>query len=329
MNHKTTKTRQRGFIIVVVLCLIIMLGVILLGFNQKTRRTLLATDDVKKSAQALNCARSGLNIAIAAIKQTDNPNTGKDLFNLLSTENNVQFEDGQCSFIVYSESARLNVNMLKNRNSSINRKRTDQLLRLIDLLNQTQPQHDRIGYGLVPAIMDWTDSDNDTTKLTFVSHQNTGAESAYYQNLDQPYKCANEKLKTTGGLMMVKGITPHIFHRLRDYLTVYGNGRININSAPKLVIQSLSQNMDSAMAQIIINRRRIRPFESVVELRQLPGMSENLYQQIYEFITTSPAEQYYRVMAKGNVGDITCRISAVLKKNLKTKNIEVVLYRET
>jgi general secretion pathway protein K len=329
MNYKTTKTRQRGFIIVVVLCMIIMLGVILLGFNQQTRRYLLATDDVKKSAQALNCARTGLNIAIAAIKQTDTPNTGKDLFNLLSTENNVQLEDGKCSFVVYSESGRLNVNMLKNRNSSINRKRTDQLLRLIDLLNQTQPQHDRIGYGLVPAIMDWTDSDNDTTALTFVSHQNTGAESAYYQNMDQPYKCANEKLKTTGELMMVKAITPQIFHRLRDFLTVYGDGQVNINSAPKLVIQSLSQNMDSAIAQIIIDQRRIRPFESVTQLQQLPGMSENLYEQIFEFITTSPTDQYYQVMAKGNVGQITCRISAVLKKNLKTKNIEVVLYRET
>ena len=329
MNHKTTKTRQRGFIIVVVLCMIIMLGVILLGFNQKTRRSLLATDDVKKSAQALNYARAGLNIAIAAIKQTDKPDTGKDLLNLLSTENNVQLEDGQCSFVVYSESARLNVNMLKNRNGSINRKRTDQILRLIDLLNQTQPQHDRIGYGLVPAIMDWTDSDNDTIKLTFVSHQNTGAESAYYQKLDQPYKCANQKLKTTGELLMVKAITPQIYHRLRDYLTVYGDGRVNINSAPKLVIQSLSQNMDSAIAQIIINQRRITPFESVAQLRQLPGMSEDLYQQISGFITTSPPEQYYRVMAKGNVGQTTCRISAVLKKNLKTKNIEIVLYRET
>jgi general secretion pathway protein K len=329
MNYKTTKTRQRGFIIVVVLCLIIMLGVILLGFNQKTRRNLLETDNVKKSAQALNCARAGLNIAIAAIKQTDKPNTSKNLFKLLSTENNADLEDGQCSFIVYSESSRLNVNMLKNRNNSINRKRTDQLLRLIDLLNQTQPQNERIGYGLVPAIMDWTDSDDDTTALTFVSHQNTGAESAYYQNLDQPYRCANEKLKTTGELLMVKGINPEIYNRLRDYLTVYGDGRININSAPKLVIQSLSQNIDSAVAQIIINRRRMRPFENADELLQLPGMSENLYQQIYDFITTSPADQYYRVMAKGNVGDITCRISAVLKKNLKTKNIEVVLYRET
>ena len=87
--------------------------------------------------------------------------------------------------------------------------------------------------------------------------------------------------------------------------------------------------MDSAIAQIIIDQRRIAPFESVAQLRQLPGMTEDLYEQIFEFITTSQADQYYRVMAKGNVGQITCRISAVLKKNLKTKNIEVVLYRET
>ena len=329
MSCKTTKNRQRGFIIVVVLCLIIMLGVILLGFNQKTTKSLMATDDVKKTAQALNYARTGLNIAIAAIKQTDKTNSPRELLNLLATENNVQLEDGKCSFVVYSESGRLNVNMLKNRNNSINRKRTDQMLRIIDLLNRNHLQHNRIEYGLVPAIMDWIDSDDDITALTFVTHHNTGAESAYYHNLDQPYKCANEKLKTTGELMMVKDMTPETYNKLRDYLTVYGDGRININSAPKLVIQSLSQNMDSAIAQMIINQRRTKPFESVEQIRQLPGMSESLYQQIYEFITTSPADQYFRIMAEGNVDDKNCRISAVLKKNLKTKNIEVVLYRET
>lgn len=128
---------------------------------------------------------------------------------------------------------------------------------------------------------------------------------------------------------MIKGITPQIFHQLRDYVTVYGDGRVNINSAPKLVIQSLSQNMDSALAQMIINRRRIKPFESVAELRHLPGISEKLYEQIHEFITISPKEKYYRVTAKGNVDNITHRITAVIKKNLKTKNIEVVLYKET
>ena len=41
------KKEHRGFILVVVLCMVIMLGILLFGFNHKSRAGLLAVDDLR------------------------------------------------------------------------------------------------------------------------------------------------------------------------------------------------------------------------------------------------------------------------------------------
>jgi len=50
--------QRSGFVVVVVLCMVMMLSVLLLGFNYKSRTNLNVVDGVRKSEQALNCARS-------------------------------------------------------------------------------------------------------------------------------------------------------------------------------------------------------------------------------------------------------------------------------
>jgi len=328
MRLKRTKTKRRGFVLVVVLCMLICLAVLLLGFNYQSRTNLHTVDDFKKSAQALNCAKAGLNVAIAAIKDTDDTKTNKTLLNPVSEENTFDIDDGKCSITITEESAKLNVNLLKDKNGRLNRAGIDQLLRLIDLLNQEQSDHSHIGYGLVPAIIDWTDGDDKVTYLPFIKHENSGAESGYYGRLETPYRCRNASLGTTEELLLVKGITPQVFERMRDYITVYGDGKININCAPKRVIESLSEKMDPVLAQMIIDRRKFKPFGSIAELRDVPGMTDGIYNAIRKSVTVSPADQYYHVRAQGNVDKAGRTITAILGKNLKTKNVEVISYKE-
>ena len=78
---RTNRTEKRGFVLIVVLCMVVMLSVLLLAFNRESHANLYAVDDFRKSAQALNCAKAGLNVAIAAIKGTDETNTKKNLQN--------------------------------------------------------------------------------------------------------------------------------------------------------------------------------------------------------------------------------------------------------
>jgi len=329
MKLKRTKTEQRGFIVVVVLCMIICMAVLLLGFNYQSHSNLRVVDNFQKSTKALNCARAGLNIAIAAIKDTGETEAKKLSLNQLSEENTFDVGGGNCSITITEENTKLNVNLLIDKNGKPNRAGIDQLLRLIDLLNKESSNQYHIGYGLVPSIIDWIDNDDKVTHLPFIKYENSGAESAYYGNLETPYRCKNAPLEATEELLLVKGISPQVFERIRDYLTVYGDGKININSASKRVIESLSEQMDPALARIIIDRRKYKPFDSIVELRDVPGMTNGIYNTIRKTITVSPADEYYHVTARGNVGHRNCTIVAILGKNMKTRNVEVVFYKES
>lgn len=328
MTSKREKTQRNGFVLVVVLCMVIMLAVILFGFNAKSRMNLRTVDDYKKSEQALNCARAGLNITIAAIRNTVDIHTNKMLLSLLSGEKTFDVADGTCSITIVEESGKLNINLLKDKNGKLNRTRIDQLLRLIDLLNQELPGDSTISYDLVPSIIDWTDNDNQVTYLPFIKHKNLGAESSYYGQLKTPYICKNRLFDTTQELLLVKGVTMQVFNRIRDYVTVYGDGKINVNYASKHVIKSLSEKMDTTLAQMIIDQRKFKLFDNITELRDVPGMTDNIYYAIKKTATVGPTSQYYYVTSCGTVDGLDCTIIAVLRKNVKTKNIEVILYTE-
>jgi len=328
MKPKKTKTERGGFVLVVVLCMVILMSVLLLGFNYESRTNLGSVDDFRNSREALNCAKAGLNIAIAAVRDTPDIHNEKSLLDLFSGEETFAVDQGKCSIIISEESGKLNVNHLKDENGNLKRTRVDQLLRLIDLLNQNQAGHSNIGYGLVPSIIDWTDGDDEIECLTFINNDNLGAESSYYNQLKHPYKCRNKSLETTEELLLVKEITPRIFELMRDYLTVYGDGKININCAGKLVLESLSENMDPTLAQLIIDRRKFKPLESIAELRDIPGMTDSLYLAINKVTTVEPTDQYYHVTARGEAGNHNRTVTAILRRNTETKSIDVILYRE-
>ncbi len=196
------------------------------------------------------------------------------------------------------------------------------------LFHRQHPSHSRISYSLVPSIIDWIDSDDKVTCLPFIKRENSGAESSYYSRLAHPYKCENRPLRTTEELLLIKGITPQVFEYIRDYVTVDGDGKINISYASKLVLESLSEKMDTALAQMIIDRRKSKPFDNITELRNIPGMTDSIYYAIKKAATVGTTSQYYYVTSRGKVDQLGCTIVAVLRKNVKAKKVEIVLYKE-
>ena len=328
MGLRPGKLQQGGFVLVIVLCTIMLLEVLLLGFNFRCRTNLRAVDHLRRSQEALNCARAGLNIAIAAIRDNPDIYSDKGLVDLLSGENSVTVGPGQCAITVTQESSKLNVDLLKDKNGKLDRARIDQLLRLIDLLNRERAGESNIGYGLVPSIIDWTDDDDEVTCLSFVTRENLGVESDYYCTLDPAYRCKNKPLDTIEEMLLIKGISHEVFERIRNYVTVNGDGKVNLNSAPKLVIESLSEKMDTAVAAMIVERRKIKPFDGVAELRDVPGMTDSIYEAIKNMVTVSAEDQYYHVESRASVDHLGCAIEAVLRRNPETKSMEVVFYKE-
>ncbi|MBN1509969.1 MAG: type II secretion system minor pseudopilin GspK [Sedimentisphaerales bacterium] len=329
MRRRTRKHERSGLVLVLVLGMVILMSAVLFGFSRKSRTSLVVADGFRDSEQARNCARAGVSIAVAAVRDANNLYADPRFDRLRRGKEVFSIGDGTCSLTITDESGRLNINTLKDKNGTINRKRIDQFLKLIDLLNRQQPDAERIGYGLAAAIIDWTDRDDEVTQLPFVKVESLGAESSYYDTLDPPCSCRNQPIDVTDELLQIRGVTPQVFQRLRDFLTTTGDGRVNINAAPKLVIECLSEQMDSTLAQMIVQRREFKPFQNVSELRDVPGMTDNIYEAIKDSVAVSSAEPYYRVCASGTVGDHRCRIEAVLRRNTRAGNVDIVLYRES
>jgi general secretion pathway protein K len=328
MTRSSLGYRQGGFILIVVLGAVLVLSGLLFGFNLMARTRLSTADGFYRMEQTCNGARAGLEIAIAAVRDANDISADPRFSRLLSGDNRFEIDDANCSITIADESGLLNVNSLKGPDGRLDRRGIDQFLRLIDLVNAQKDSSERIGYGIVPCLIDWTDADDEVTHLPFIQRENTGAESDHYQGQSRAYPCRNRPLDTVDDLLWVKGITPEILSRLRPYLTCVGDGRININAAPKLVIESLSEQMDGALAQVILNHRRLKPFDSPGQLRSLPGMTDNIYRTLKDRISIRPTERYYRVTSQANMADRKSTVEALLRRNPQAGTVDIVLYRE-
>ena len=335
------QNKQRGFVLVTVLMMVGLLMVLVVGLHRRARIALRTATAAQTHEQSFNCARAGLNAAIAAIYENHNITGTGPLAQLLNGHDMLRIGGGTCSIMLEAENGRLNVNMLQDDHGKLQRARINQLLLLIDLVNQQSPRRNRISYEVAPALIDWTDADDKPTVLTFVRGANRGAESTYYLGLAEPYHCANRPLETIGELGLVKGLGKHVFagaagdgqtdghSDLRQYITVYGDGKVDINQAPVLVVQSLCDLIEPGLAQYIVDRRNHRPFERPEELLQMPGVTPKIYSAVSDFITTGSLQRYYRVRACGTVRHISRTITAVLKQNTTDNTIEIIWYQES
>ena len=105
-NSAFRNPQRSGFVVVVVLCMVMMLSVLLLGFNYKSRVNLRAVDGVRKSERALNCTRAGLNIAIAIVRDTNDIHKDKTLLSMLSGEKTFAVGNGGCSITITEENSK-------------------------------------------------------------------------------------------------------------------------------------------------------------------------------------------------------------------------------
>ncbi|MCX5692483.1 MAG: type II secretion system protein GspK [Candidatus Omnitrophica bacterium] len=100
---------------------------------------------------------------------------------------------------------------------------------------------------LAASIIDWRDADS------MLSIPIGSAENSYYRDSAYPYEAKNADIESIDELLLVKGMGSDILEKLRGYITIYGAGRINVNTASKTVLLALGLSKD--MADIIISFR--------------------------------------------------------------------------
>ncbi len=304
-----------------------MIGLVL-AFNRRARASIQVSDSLCRSAQALCCARAGLAAAAAVLEGSGTDQGRQSQVQTSKGHWSVELADGVCWVDLSDEQGKINLNRLIDPQGHVDRSRVDQLLRLIDLINR-EGRGEPIGYGIVPALIDWIDADDRKTCFDFMARQNMGAESDYYEGLAQPIVCANSPLAAIEDLLSVKDITDEVYRKLSPYVTIYGDGQINLNAAALLTIESLSEQMDPVLAQALVDRRQAGLFQSLDELGQTPGMTTAVYERICRLATVQSNGAYYQIQSTGQVDRMARSVSAILHRNTSTGTVDIVSYKET
>ena len=102
------------------------------------------------------------------------------------------------------------------------------------------------------AIIDWVDKSEEDGGLSEVSIG--GAEDSFYASLSPAYQARDGLLKTVEELKFVRGVTDEIYERLKKYVTVYGKGSTNINTAPREVLLALG-NLGESFVDAMLDWR--------------------------------------------------------------------------
>ena len=79
-------------------------------------------------------------------------------------------------------------------------------------------------------------------------------DSEYYEQLRYPYKIKRRPFKMLAELKLMDVMTDDIFQKIEPFLTVFGTGKVNINTAQKPVLVALGLNDELVNAIFLIRR---------------------------------------------------------------------------
>jgi general secretion pathway protein K len=212
--------------------------------------------------------------------------------------------DGDVQVTLEDEERKINLNriMLPNGNAPDER-RLAVFQRLLDTLG--------IDRAVADAVVDWLDNDENPRV--------GGAESAHYLGLPNPYRAKNDLFDTIGELRLVRGVTAEVFEKLLPFVTVSSSGMVNINTAPKEVLMSLSAGADLAeagaidakTADEIIAYREDHPFTTASQIGNVSPFLLDLYARTLIRNLVDVRSTYFHVRSSGDVGGTVRTIDAI------------------
>ena len=163
-------------------------------------------DDIK----AYYLARSGVTFAIAVLEDDDKT---YDALNESWAQKlpPIPLGDGFVSVEITDEAGKINVNKISGGNNVHSF--------MARLLKQFELEEDA-----ADAIADWIDDNGETET------QPGGAESHYYERLEDSYEAKNKTIDSVQELRLIKGLEIGTYNKVHKFLTVQSDGKININT---------------------------------------------------------------------------------------------------
>ncbi len=258
------KGSPKGIALLIILWVTTVLTAMAFSFTVMTRAESYGTLAFKEQTEKKLLAEAGIERGIMEMiyrsinrNQTVVPE-GMEAWKTDGTAHTVDAGRGGYAVRIVDESGKISLNGLTDSSGII-------LKKLLTSRGTSSENADII----VDSILDWKDPDD--------LHRLNGAESDYYLSLAKPYKAGNRDFEALEELILVRGITPEILYGtsgakgIISFLTVHGkSGRININAAPKEVLEALP-GMDAAAVERVIAFRSSSEVRGDAAVRELLG----------------------------------------------------------
>ncbi len=213
----------------------------------------------------------------------------------------VKIGDRNCEIGIGDESSKINVNKITDATRA----------NFVTFLTSYTFKIDIItAETITDSILDWIDADD--------FHHLKGAEKDYYTSLPSPYEPKNGALDTIEELALIKGFSPQVFEKLRDYLTVYGSGKINVNTASKAVllyVPLVTMDIADAIVQYRLKEGNINNIEALQELLRHYGVIGSDFPKISNFLTVDDSN-YVTITAVASSDKIKSSYKIVARKDM-------------
>ena len=294
--------------LVLTLLILVLLVTAVLEFDRSTRTMVKAAGNFRDGMKAFHLATSGIAAAQALLKDDRVRHGGIDSLTELWATPLPPFPlgDGTVAAWIQDEGGKINVNALVTPSGTKPSVplQIEQLKRLFRLKG--------LDPAPVDAIVDWLDRDE--------IEEPSGAESAYYERLDRPYRCRNGRMDTLAELHLVKGITDEVYRAISPYLTVYTSDEsINVNTADPVVLQTLPVPGQDGAVAFPLDAEQVeklvdaRPFAAKGDLSKVPGMTPAVVSQLLPRMTVTSS--WFSVYAEGEANGVKKGILAVVDRS--------------
>jgi general secretion pathway protein K len=244
----TTAGHKGGFALVAVLWILVAVGAVGVAFQAAARTERQVAANNRTAVRARWAARAGLARQLAAIDQALKGLSG--VAGISSTGDTVmpvrRFAVGAVAVEVVALDARSRVNL--------NLADGEMLMRLFRVAGLGR----RASADLAGAILDRRDPAARGRARGADASRNAALAAAHLGSRSGAFGTREE-------LAEVVGMDWETYQRVAPYVGVVGDGRINVNSAPLPVLQTLP-GIDAVAARAIVGRRQLRPFRSVYDL---------------------------------------------------------------
>ena len=184
-------------------------------------------------------------------------------------------------------------------------------------------------WEIIANLIDWMDSDTER------AWRSGGYEDSLYDDIEPPYLTKNAGFDSKQEIRLVAGWDDEVYERFEDQLTIYGSGKVNINTASDEVMCAMLK----AFSETVFTDQQCElVLDQLIEYKTLSSFSEASSfvswletnasyapkQNMKNYLTTK--SEVFTITSTGQVGQTMRTITAVLDFSSKSHG-KIVYWR--